>query len=149
MTHPFRYSKWVLNFCFNKRKGKDIMAKVDVAKYVLVARGTVLLSGDDPKALFASLDLTSVPDARVKSWRQHAWVEGLAQSVHNTPHCQACKTIRQVKGRNDDDPCKYPEQLDDTVEVYALRHEHRDDVCCTEHEHHVTSGHPHVNCFLR
>lgn len=125
------------------------MAKVDRAKYVLVARGTVLLSGADPRSMFEAFDLTTLPDAQVKSWRTHHWVEGIEGSVHNTPHCEACKTIRQVKGRNDNDPCKHPERLDPTVEVFSLAHEHRDDVCCTEHGHHVTTGHPHVNCFLR
>lgn len=126
------------------------MSKVEQAKYILVAGGRITDSGDDARVLIGQFALHNPRTyALVKPWRKHVWVDGVPGSIHNHEHCDACKTVRQRDGGNDNDPCKAPENIDSAVEMIEYHPPHKDDTCCPIHDHHVSHAYTHANCVLR
>jgi hypothetical protein len=123
------------------------MPRVDKADYVLIIKGRAMASGDNPDVLFSLFDLAQFGSASVKSFRLHHWIDGIPDSIFSHEHCQHCKATRQRNGSIDDQPCRYPERGDESVEVYDYHAPHTDDKCCTEHNHHAKTMH--VNCFMR
>lgn len=121
--------------------------QVPKAAFILVVQGRILASGDDPQELIARFDFSHLPNVQVKEWRTHQW--GPQGANNASERCKGCSANRQVKGRNDMLPCRYPERVDGKVFVLALPHVHREDTCCNEHHHHVMQGYPHRNCILR
>ena len=123
------------------------MPLVEKADYVLILMGRIQASGDNPDELFALYDLTKTGSAFVKSFRLHHWIDGIPNTIFSDEHCEHCKATRQRRGTLDDQPCRYPERGDDTVEVFEYHAPHTDDRCCTQHRHHAKGMH--VNCFMR
>lgn len=121
---------------------------VDKAKYILMITGRVMASGDDIEQLMNIYDLDAAGGGMVKSFRLHKWVDGIQGTIFSDEHCTHCKATRQRNGRNDDQPCKYPERSGDPdVELYKYHAPHTDKRCCPEHRHHAKTMH--VGCMLR
>lgn len=123
------------------------MPLVEKSDYVLVMMGRIMASGDNPDDLFAIYDLSRSGKTSVKSFRLHSWIDGIPNTIFSDEHCEHCKATRQRRGTLDDQPCKYAERGDETVEVFDYHAPHRDDTCCPEHKHHAKKMH--VNCFMR
>lgn len=121
---------------------------VDKAKYILFFTGRVMASGDNVEQLMKIYNLDDMGGGKVKSYRLHTWVEGIPGTIFRDEHCTYCKDTRQRNGRNDEQPCKYPERSGDPdVEVYEYHAPHTEKRCCPEHNHHAKKMH--VGCMLR
>lgn len=123
------------------------MARVEKADYVLVALGRVIAASNDMEELKELFITYQLPDGAIKPFRLHTWIAGIPNSIFSDEHCVHCKATRQRKGTLDDQPCKYPERGDVTLEIYEHHAAHTPDRCCPQHNHHAKNMH--VNCMLR
>lgn len=95
------------------------MTALTKAPYVFIARGKVLISGQDPQSLFDSIEERALGGAAVKSWRVHTWGAEAGDQT-NVLTCVSCKEARRSDGSNHGSPCPFPERHDSSVQVFKV-----------------------------